>query len=241
MEKFVLLTLTLLAVTTVVLGSSFERESYFENGQLSAKMSYKFGEKDGLHEMYYPDGALYLSANYSNGELDGIKLMFSPSGQTIRTESWVDGRLDSSSRPKKKIVNVDISRDYSPYDAYKAQWCGNGRLEMKDKARHGVNWNTLDTLTQSQIIKLEEISSNIWKLRVDSGVLNNDTKTKSTIRQDQKLSGFGGFVADAINARLFKSSSELPKFTISQLGEINNLLLDTPINLDDIKEIGLVL
>lgn len=241
MKKFVLLTLILLAVTTVALGSSFERESYFENGQLSAKMSYKFGEKDGLHEMYYPDGALYLSANYSNGELDGIKLMFSPSGQTIRTESWVDGRLDSSSRPKKKIVNVDISRDYSPYDAYKTQWCGNGRLEMKDKARHGVNWNTLDTLTQSQIIKLEEISSNIWKLRVDSGVLNNDTKTKSTIRQDQKLSGFGGFVADAINARLFKSSSELPKFTISQLGEINNLLLDTPINLDDIKEIGLVL
>ena len=241
MKKTIIFWTVVFALVGAVSVYSFENKSYFENGQLSEKISYKRGEKNGLHEMYYPDGALYLSANYSNGELDGIKLIFSPSGQTIRTESWVDGRLDSSSRPKKKIVNVDISRDYSPYDAYKAQWCGNGRLEMKDKARHGVNWNTLDTLTQSQIIKLEEISSNIWKLRVDSGVLNNDAKTKSTIRQDQKLSGFGGFVADAINARLFKSSSELPKFTISQLGEINNLLLDTPINLYDIKEIGLVL
>ena len=60
MKKFVLLTLILLAVTTVALGFSFERESYFENGQLSEKIGYKSGEKDGLHEMYYPDGALFL-------------------------------------------------------------------------------------------------------------------------------------------------------------------------------------
>ena len=103
MKKFVLLTLTLLAVTTVVLGSSFERESYFENGQLSAKMSYKFGEKDGLHEMYYPDGALFLQANYQAGKRHGIKTLFSPDGRIIETEDWVLGKLSrTSKKPKKK-------------------------------------------------------------------------------------------------------------------------------------------
>jgi antitoxin component YwqK of YwqJK toxin-antitoxin module len=103
MKKFVLLTLILLAVTIVALGSSLERESYFENGQLSEKMSYKFGEKDGLHAMYYPDGALFLQANYQAGKRHGIKTLFSPDGRIIETEDWVLGKLSrTSKKPKKK-------------------------------------------------------------------------------------------------------------------------------------------
>ena len=68
MEKAILLSIILLPLTTAALGFSFEKESYFENGQLSTKAGYEFGEKDALHEMYYPDGALFLGANYQSDE-----------------------------------------------------------------------------------------------------------------------------------------------------------------------------
>ena len=80
------------------------KKTYFENGELSRKSSYKFAKKVSLYEMYYPDGALFLSANYSNRKLNEIRLMYSPNGKIIRTESWINGRLDSTSKLKKKIL-----------------------------------------------------------------------------------------------------------------------------------------
>ena len=102
MRKVALLSLTLLALTTVELGFSLERAVYFQNGQLSAKTSYKFGEKDGLHEMYYPDGALFLQANYQAGKRHGTKTLFSPDGLIIEREDWVLGKLSRTSKRHKK-------------------------------------------------------------------------------------------------------------------------------------------
>jgi hypothetical protein len=113
MKHLVLILLTLVGTVAILSVYPFEQRTYFENGQLSAKSSYKLAGKGSRYEMYYPDGALFLSANYSNRKLNGIRLMYSPNGKIIRTESWINGRLDSTSKSKKKnikrVVKTDIA------------------------------------------------------------------------------------------------------------------------------------
>jgi len=113
MKHLVLILLTLVGTVAILSVYPFEQRTYFENGQLSAKSSYKLARKVSIYEMYYPDGSLFLSANYSNRKLNGIRLMYSPNGKIIRTESWINGRLDSTSKSKKKnikrVVKTDIA------------------------------------------------------------------------------------------------------------------------------------
>ena len=113
MKYLVFILLALFGAVPILSVYPFEQKSYFENGQLSAKSSYKVARKVSLYEMYYPDGSLFLSANYSNRKLNGIRLMYSPNGKIIRTESWINGRLDSTSKSKKKnikrVVKTDIA------------------------------------------------------------------------------------------------------------------------------------
>ena len=111
MKYLVLRLLALVGAVAILSAYPFEQKTYFENGELSRKSSYKLAGKVSRYEMYYPDGALFLSANYSNRKLNGIRLMYSPNGKIIRTESWINGKLDSTSKPKKKIINRVVTTD----------------------------------------------------------------------------------------------------------------------------------
>ena len=231
MKKFVLLTLILLAVTTVVLGSSFERESYFENGQLSEKMSYKSGEKDGLHEMYYPDGALFLQANYQAGKRHGIKTLFSPDGQIIETEDWVLGKLSrTSKKPKKKKSLVK----FEPFV------CGFGEINKLISSGYDERVKNLLPLAKAQFNSLEAIQSELLVVLREGRPIIGSIRIQLTKVQASEVSELFSFVRTAQSGLVYKPLQEVPKFTGPQIGQINDLLSKKQSDIDELSKLGLL-
>ena len=215
MKKFVLLTLILLAVTTVALGSSFERESYFENGQLSEKMSYKFGEKDGLHEMYYPDGALFLQANYQAGKRHGIKTLFSPDGRIIETEDWVLGKLSRTSKKPKKKKSL---AKFEPFV------CGFGEMNKLISSDYDERVKDLSPLARAQFNSLQAIQSELLIVLRQGRPIIGKIRVQLTKVQASEASKLWRFVSTAQSGLIYKPLQEVPKFTDSQISQINDLL-----------------
>jgi len=231
MKKFVLLTLILLAVTTVTLSSSFERESYFENGQLSEKMSYKSGEKDGLHEMYYPDGALFLQANYQAGKRHGIKTLFSPDGQIIETEDWVLGKLSrTSKKPKKKKSLVK----FEPFV------CGFGEINKLISSGYDERVKNLLPLAKAQFNSLEAIQSELLVVLREGRPIIGSIRIQLTKVQASEVSKLFSFVRTAQSGLVYKPLQEVPKFTGPQIGQINDLLLKKQSDIDELSKLGLL-
>ena len=231
MKKFVLLTLILLAVTAVALGSSFERESYFENGQLSEKMSYKSGEKDGLHEMYYPDGALFLQANYQAGKRHGIKTLFSPDGQIIETEDWVLGKLSrTSKKPKKKKSLVK----FEPFV------CGFGEINKLISSGYDERVKNLLPLAKAQFNSLEAIQSELLVVLREGRPIIGSIRIQLTKVQASEVSKLFSFVRTAQSGLVYKPLQEVPKFTGPQIGQINDLLSKKQSDIDELSKLGLL-
>jgi len=231
MKKFVLLTLILLAVTAVTLSSSFERESYFENGQLSEKMSYKSGEKDGLHEMYYPDGALFLQANYQAGKRHGIKTLFSPDGQIIETEDWVLGKLSrTSKKPKKKKSLVK----FEPFV------CGFGEINKLISSGYDERVKNLLPLAKAQFNSLEAIQSELLVVLREGRPIIGSIRIQLTKVQASEVSKLFSFVRTAQSGLVYKPLQEVPKFTGPQIGQINDLLSKKQSDIDELSKLGLL-
>jgi len=231
MKKFVLLTLILLAVTAVTLSSSFERESYFENGQLSEKMSYKSGEKDGLHEMYYPDGALFLQANYQAGKRHGIKALFSPDGQIIETEDWVLGKLSrTSKKPKKKKSLVK----FEPFV------CGFGEINKLISSGYDERVKNLLPLAKAQFNSLEAIQSELLVVLREGRPIIGSIRIQLTKVQASEVSKLFSFVRTAQSGLVYKPLQEVPKFTGPQIGQINDLLSKKQSDIDELSKLGLL-
>ena len=231
MKKFILLTLILLAVTAVTLSSSFERESYFENGQLSEKMSYKSGEKDGLHEMYYPDGALFLQANYQAGKRHGIKTLFSPDGQIIETEDWVLGKLSrTSKKPKKKKSLVK----FEPFV------CGFGVTKELISSDYDERVKNLLPLAKAQFNSLQAIQSELLIVLREGRPILGSIRVQLTKAQASEASKLWRFVSTAQSGLVYKPLQEVPKFTDSQISQINDLLPKEQSNIDEFKTLELI-
>ena len=231
MKKFVLLTLILLAVTAVTLSSSFERESYFENGQLSEKMSYKSGEKDGLHEMYYPDGALFLQANYQAGKRHGIKTLFSPDGRIIETEDWVLGKLSrTSKKPKKKKSLVK----FEPFV------CGFGEINKLISSGYDERVKNLLPLAKAQFNSLEAIQSELLVVLREGRPIIGSIRIQLTKVQASEVSKLFSFVRTAQSGLVYKPLQEVPKFTGPQIGQINDLLSKKQSDIDELSKLGLL-
>ena len=231
MKKFVLLTLILLAVTTVALGSSFERESYFENGQLSEKMSYKFGEKDGLHEMYYPDGALFLQANYQAGKRHGIKTLFSPDGQIIETEDWVLGKLSRTSKKPKKKKSL---AKFEPFV------CGFGEMNKLISSDYDERVKDLSPLARAQFNSLQAIQSELLVVLREGRPIIGNIRIQLTKVQASEVSKLFSLVRTAQSGLVYKPLQEVPKFTEHQIRQINDLLPKEQSNIDELKKLGLL-
>jgi len=231
MKKLVLLTLILLAVTTVALGFSFERESYFENGQLSEKMSYKSGEKDGLHEMYYPDGALFLQANYQAGKRHGIKTLFSPDGQIIETEDWVLGKLSrTSKKPKKKKSLVK----FEPFV------CGFGEINKLISSDYDERVKNLLPLAKAQFNSLQAIQSELLVVLREGRPIIGKIRIQLTKVQASEVSKLFSFVRTAQSGLVYKPLLDAPKFTGPQVGQIKDLLSKKQSDIDELSKLGLL-
>ena len=215
MKKALLLSLTLLAVTTVALGSSFERESYFENGQLSVKMSYKFGEKDGLHEMYYPDGALFLQANYQAGKRHGIKTLFAPDGRIIETEDWVLGKLSRTSKKPKKKKSL---AKFEPFV------CGFGEMNQLISSDYAERVKNLLPLAKAQFNRLQAIQSELLVVLREGKPIIGNIRIQLTKVQASEVSKLFSFVRTAQSGLVYKPLQEARKFTDHQIRQINDLL-----------------
>ena len=123
---------------------------------------------------------------------------------------------------------------------YDSEWCGNGMLAIWNKARNGDNWESLSQIEQTQILDLEKISIATYKVRRDSELLRRDAEIKLTFKQELKLREFAADVHDAIYVRLFRDSESLSTFNELQILEINELLPEELIDIDKLKQLGLI-
>ncbi len=67
-------------------------ESYYDNGQLRAKCTYKDGKFDGSYEEYHKNGQLYKKCTYKNGKIeDGPYEEYYKNGQLYKKCTYKDG------------------------------------------------------------------------------------------------------------------------------------------------------
>ena len=67
-------------------------ESYYDNGQLESKGTFKNGEFDGPYELYHEHVALWIKLMYRDGELDGPCETYHDNGQVRDKGIYKDGR-----------------------------------------------------------------------------------------------------------------------------------------------------
>ena len=67
-------------------------ESYYDNGQLESKGTFKNGEFDGPYELYHENGQLILKWMYRDGELDGPSETYHDNGQLRTKGTYRDGK-----------------------------------------------------------------------------------------------------------------------------------------------------
>ena len=214
----------------VELGFSLERAVYFQNGQLSAKTSYKFGEKDGLHEMYYPDGALFLKANYQAGKRHGIKTLFSPDGRIIETEDWVLGKLSRTSKPKKK-------KSLAKFEPFV---CGFGVINELISSDYDERVKDLSPLAKAQFNILQAIQSELLVVLREGRPIIGNIRVQLTKVQASEASKLWRFVSTAHSGLVYKPLQKVPKFTDSQIIQINDLLSKEQSNIDELKALALI-
>ena len=77
-------------------------ESYYENGQLKSKGSYKDGIKEGLWENYYENGQLNDKVNYKDGVHEGLWELYNEDGSFKFDMCWKRGEAtdDSYCKPQ---------------------------------------------------------------------------------------------------------------------------------------------
>jgi hypothetical protein len=68
-------------------------ESFDENGQLQLRGNYKDGKLDGSYETFHDNGQLEQRGIYKNGKMDGLREYFDKDGNLTETEVWKDGEL----------------------------------------------------------------------------------------------------------------------------------------------------
>ena len=66
-------------------------ETYFENGQLKERGTYKDGKEDGLSEWYYDNGQLKWRYTYKDRKLNGLSESYKIDGTLESKCFWVNG------------------------------------------------------------------------------------------------------------------------------------------------------
>ena len=109
-----------------------------------------------------------------------------------------------------------------------------------DEARNGAAWETLTSVTKSQILQLEKIHQALIKRRIDSEKSERNSKSKLAFEQEIHLKQFHRSVSKAIYGRLFRSSTDSLMFSESQVKRVNKVMLGEPIDVKAMKRSGLI-
>ena len=91
-------------------------ETFYSNGQLKEKGTYKDGKRDGAWEQFHDAGQLKSKGNFNNG--DGLLKWFDKEGQWLSTEKWAEGeggerRLDEFDE-NDQLIQRTYLRDTQP-------------------------------------------------------------------------------------------------------------------------------
>jgi Family of unknown function (DUF5758)/MORN repeat variant len=70
-------------------------ETWYENGQMRRRCTYKNGEKDGLYERWYMNGQMRMRCTYKNGKKDGVCEEWNENGQIRSRCTYKDGKFYS--------------------------------------------------------------------------------------------------------------------------------------------------
>ncbi len=69
-------------------------ESYYENGQLERKGSWKDGKQHGLEESYHENGQLERKGSWKDGKQHGLEESYDKNGQLWSKENYKDGKKE---------------------------------------------------------------------------------------------------------------------------------------------------
>ena len=130
-------------------------ESYYENGQLAVKCTYKDGEYDGPYEEYYDNGRLNVKCTYKDGKKNGPYEAYHDNGQLYEKCTYKDGKEDgpyesywANGLLRSKFTFKDGKEDgpYERYNAYgqlmeKAVYKMGKRLDGKEAEEYLKEWN----------------------------------------------------------------------------------------------------
>jgi len=135
------------------------------------------------------------------------------------------------------VLGDSIERLKERYDNAE---CGNSMQTLWDEARNGAAWETLTSVTKSQILQLEKIHQALIKRRIDSEKSERNSKSKLAFEQEIQLKRFHRSVSKAIYGRLFRSPTDSLMFSESQVKRVNKVMLGEPIDVNAMKQSGLI-
>jgi hypothetical protein len=135
------------------------------------------------------------------------------------------------------VLGDSIERLKERYDNAE---CGNSMQSLWDEARNGEAWETLTPVIKSQILQLEKIHQALIKRRIDSEKSAGNSESKLAFEQEIQLKQFHQSVYKAIYGRLFRSPTDSPTFSESQITRINKQILRQSLDIESINQSGLI-
>ena len=102
MKKITIMILFMLSALMADVIKNGIQITYYKNGSINTKISYKNGKLDGISKKYYPNGVIRRLDRYSNGEVNGISKTY-----------YDNGTLESETKFKK-----GASYEYELYKTY---------------------------------------------------------------------------------------------------------------------------
>jgi antitoxin component YwqK of YwqJK toxin-antitoxin module len=115
--------------------ASAERVEYFENGQVSRRVSLVHGKREGKMTDYYNDGHLMAERYFANGMQEGRTLIYYPSGQLKEVQYFQKGKKhggDTLWYESGQVQFVSTLQD-DKLHGYLRKWAPTGELVYEAK------------------------------------------------------------------------------------------------------------
>ncbi len=123
---------------TKPLAENRETETYYDNGQLMSRETYKDGKRDGLVEWWYSDGKPMDRATYKNGNRHGLREGWYENGQLSSRCNYKNGNLAglretwySNGQPCSRANYKD-----SELNGLYEYWHDNGQLKTRENYKN---------------------------------------------------------------------------------------------------------
>ena len=115
-------------------------ESYHDNGQLCCRMTYKAGQPDGAYESYNENGQLWCRKTYKAGQLHGAYESYNENGQLSYRTTYKAGQRDGAYENSHENGQLSCRKTYKEgqrdgaYESYHE----NGQLSCRTTYKNGI-------------------------------------------------------------------------------------------------------